>query len=142
MYRKGNSLKLFKGSARKILAVIMCISLVMGMSVCLTGCNFFTGLSKGFKASQKLLSKSELARIVVVAISDERNVSDAFSKIPESQLDGLSYSVFAEYCSVLRKNSQVHGTPDSFRFLTESEKNVYFNEIDSDAGEQYKTIDV
>ena len=141
LYRKGNSLKLFKGSAHKILAVIMCICLVMGMSVCLTGCNFFTGLSKGFKAAQKELSKSELARIVVVAISDERNVSDAFSKIPESQLDGLSYSVFAEYCSVLRKNSQVHGTPDSFRFLTESEKNVFFNEIDANAGEQYKTID-
>ena len=141
MNRKGDSMKLFKGSARRILAVIMCISMVFGMSVCLTGCNFFTGLSKGFKTSQKELSKAELARIVVVAISDERNVSDAFSKIPESQLDGLSYSVFAEYCSVLRKNSQVHGTPDSFKFLTESEKTAYFSEIDADAGEQFKTIE-
>ena len=107
MNRKGDSMKLFKGSARRILAVIMCISMVFGMSVCLTGCNFFTGLSKGFKTSQKELSKAELARIVVVAISDERNVSDAFSKIPESQLDGLSYSVFAEYCSVLR-SGRIH----------------------------------
>ena len=129
------------GSLRKILAVVMCVSIVFGMSVCLTGCDFFTGISKGFKTSQKELSKSELARIVVVAISDERNVSDAFSKIPESQLDNLSYSVFAQYCSILRKNSQVHGTADSFRFLTDLEKEDYFRSIDADAGETYKTID-
>ena len=129
------------GSLRKILAVVMCVSIVFGMSVCLTGCDFFTGISKGFKTSQKELSKSELARIVVVAISDERNVSDAFSKIPESQLDNLSYSVFAQYCSILRKNSQVHGTADSFRFLTDLEKEDYFRSIDADADETYKTID-
>ena len=137
----GDSKRKFTGSAGKILAVIMCVSVVMGASLCLTGCDFFTGLSKGFKASQKELSKSELARIVVVAISDERSVSDAYSKIPENQLDGLSYSVFAEYCSILRNNSQVHGTADSFRFLTNSEKEDYFRTIDADAGETYKTID-
>ena len=131
----------FKGSAKKVLAVIMCVSMVFGMSVCLTGCDFFTGLSKGFKASQKDLSKAELARIIVVAISDERSVSEAYSKIPESQLDNISYSVFAEYCSILRKNSQVHGTADSFRFLSSSEKEDYFRTIDADAGETYKTID-
>ena len=138
---RGDSMRKFRGSVQKILAVIMCISMFLGMSLCLTGCDFFTGLSKGFKASQKELSKSELARIVVVAISDERNVSEAFSKIPENQLDGLSYSVFAEYCSVLRKNSQVHGTVDSFRFLTNSEKEEYFNAIDAESGELFKTID-
>ena len=138
---RGDSMRKFRGSVQKILAVIMCISMVLGMSLCLTGCDFFTGLSKGFKASQKELSKSELARIVVVAISDERNVSEVFSKIPENQLDGLSYSVFAEYCSVLRKNSQVHGTVDSFRFLTNSEKEEYFSAIDAESGELFKTID-
>lgn len=137
----GDSMRKLKGSAHKILAVVMCISMVLGMSVCLTGCNFFTGISKGFKASQKDLSKSELARAVVVAISDERKVSEAFSGIPESQLDGLSYSVFAEYCTVLRKNSQAHGTVDSFRFLTQSEKEEYFRAIDADAGEEFMTID-
>ena len=137
----GDSMRKFKGSAKKVLAVIMCVSMVFGMSVCLTGCDFFTGLSKGFKASQKDLSKAELARIIVVAISDERSVSEAYSKIPESQLDNISYSVFAEYCSILRKNSQVHGTADSFRFLSSSEKEDYFRTIDADAGETYKTID-
>lgn len=137
----GDSMRKFKGSAKKVLAVIMCVSMIFGMSVCLTGCDFFTGLSKGFKASQKDLSKAELARIIVVAISDERSVSEAYSKIPESQLDNISYSVFAEYCSILRKNSQVHGTADSFRFLSSSEKEDYFRTIDADAGETYKTID-
>ena len=130
-----------RGSAKKILAVVMCISMLFGMTVCLTGCNFFNALRKGFKTSQKDLSKSELARLISVAVMSERNVSSSFSSIPEDQLDGISYSVFAEYCSILRKNSTAHGTADSFRFLDENEKRMYFAAIDADAGEEYKTVD-
>lgn len=140
MEMHGDSMKKFTGSVRKVLAVIMCVSMLSAMTLCLTGCDFFTGLSKGFKASQKDLSKAELARILVVAISDEKSVSESYSKIPESQLDNISYSVFAEYCSILRKNSQVHGTADSFRFLSGTEKEEYFRTIDSDAGDTYKSI--
>ncbi len=136
----GNSKKSFKGSFVKVLAVILTVSLISGMSLSVTGCNFINGLRKGFKQSQKELSKSELARIITVAIMNERNVSNSFSSIPESQLDGVSYSVFAQYCSILRKMSQDHGTVNSFRFLDNSEKTHYFASIDSDVGEEYKTI--
>ena len=137
----GNSAKTFKGSFVRALAVVMSVTLIFGMCTCLTGCDFIKGLRRGFKQSQKELSKSELARIIAVAIMNEKNVSDSFSAIPESQLDNISYSVFAQYCMVLRKTSQAHGTPDSFRFLTDTEKAHYFASIDADAGEEYKTID-
>ena len=138
---RGNSGKSFKGSFVKVLAVILTVSLISGMSMCITGCDFINGLRKGFKQSQKEVSKSELARIITVAVMNERNVSNSFSSIPESQLDGISYSVFAQYCSILRKTSQAHGTVDSFRFLNDAEKAHYFASIDADAGEEYKTID-
>ena len=127
----------FKRVFVKTLAVVMCLSLIMG----LTGCKFFDGLRRGFKPTSKDLSESELARLVTNAIMDGRNVSSCFSNIPESQLDGLSFSVFSEYVSILRKSSEAHGTVSAFRILNASEKEAYFNSIDADSGEDYQTLD-
>ncbi len=121
--------------------MVMCFSMLFGMTVCLSGCNLFKGISKGFKTSSKVLSESELALIVTNAIMSERDVSECFSKIPENQLEGLTYSVFYEYCSILRKSSNAHGTVNSFRFLDDSEKESYFSSIDAFAGEEFSTVD-
>ena len=136
-----DSMRSMRESVKKILAVVMCISMIAGMSVCLSGCNFFNGISKGFKSSSKVLSKSDLALIVTNAIMSEKDISESFSKIPESQLEGLTYSVFYEYCSILRKSSNVHGTVNAFRFLDDDEKAAYFGSIDAYAGEEYATLD-
>lgn len=141
MIRQGDSRSNIRGSFKRILALVMCFAVLSGMSVCLSGCSLFDGISKGFKTSSKLLSESDLALIVTNAIMDERDVSENFSKIPESQLEGLSYSVFYQYCSILRKSSNAHGTVNAFRFLDDSEKEAYFSQIDSNAGEEYATID-
>jgi len=136
-----DSKRKIRGSVKKILAVVVCFSMICGMSVCLSGCTLFDGISKGFKTASKSISGSELALIVTNAIMSERDVSESFSKIPESQLDGLSYSVFYQYCSILRNCSNVHGTVNAFRFLDDNEKEAYFSSIDAFAGEEYATVD-
>ncbi len=137
MNKEDNSRKVFKGALTRALAVIMCISMIFGV-MGLTGCKFIDNLTHG--VTQKNLSEAELARLVTNSIMNESDVADCYGKIPKSQLDGLSYSMFSEYCSILRKNASVHGTADSFRVLNEQDKHIYFDSIDSSANAEYQTI--
>ena len=124
-----------KGSLSRVLAVILCITMLFGFTVSATGCNV---INLNVSASQ--ISETELARLIVNAIVSDKNVADCYAKIPASQLDGLSYSFFSEYCSILRKCSQEHGTPDSFRILNDEDKAEYFKSIDEGTGENYKSV--
>lgn len=136
-----------KGVMSKALAVIMCVSMLTALVVGSTGCNFINNITDGLNVTNTL-SEAELARLVVNAIISDKNVGDSYEKIPKSQLDGLSYSMFSEYCSILRKHSQLHGNVDSFRILNDVEKYKYFDSILSDSEkdiqslEQYGEMDV
>lgn len=137
-----NSLKsLIKGTARKALAVVMCAAFITGMAFSFTGCKLIDFFSSGLNVSLNSLSETELARLMTNAILSERYVADCYNKLPSSQLNGLSYSMFSEYCSILRKCSQEHGTADSFRILNETEKNQYFALIDGSDNE-FRSVDV
>ncbi len=111
-----------KGAIVKFLAVIMCVSVFFGLVVTSTGCNVIDNITDGLNVNANNLSETDLARLITNAIVNERSVGDSYEKIPKTQLDGLSYSMFSEYCAVLRKCSNEHGTVDSFRILNESEK--------------------
>lgn len=132
---------LIKGTARKALAVVMCAAFITGMAFSFTGCKLIDFFSSGLNVSLNSLSETELARLMTNAILSERNVADCYNKLPSSQLNGLSYSMFSEYCSILRKCSQEHGTADSFRILNETEKNQYFALIDGSDNE-FRSVDV
>ena len=141
MIRHDNSrLKSFKGSCIRCLAVVMCVSLLLGMTVSVTGCNVINNIRSGLNVTTNQLSETDLARLIVNAIMSEKSVADSYAKIPQSQLDGLSYSVFYEYCSILRKCSAEHGTPDSFRILSDSDKAQYFENIDAGEDENYQSV--
>ena len=120
-----------KGAIVKFLAVIMCVSVFFGLVVTSTGCNVIDNITDGLNVNSNNLSETDLARLITNAIINERSVGDSYEKIPKTQLDGLSYSMFSEYCAVLRKCSNEHGTVDSFRILNESEKERYFLQINS-----------
>lgn len=137
MHRADNSRKVFKGALSRALAVILCVSMVFGV-ISLTGCTFIDNLTHG--VTQKSLSEAELARLVTNAIINDSDVADCYAKFPKNQLDGLSYSMFSEYCSILRKNASEHGTADSFRILNEEDKLAYFASIDSGDMEQFQSI--
>lgn len=142
MKKTGNSLSsLIKGTAKKALAVTMCVTLVTGMAFSLSGCKLIDFFSSGLNVSLNSLSETELARLMTNAILSERNVADCYNKLPSSQLNGLSYSMFSEYCSILRKCSQEHGTADSFRILNETEKRQYFATIDG-TDNDFRSVEV
>ena len=142
MKKRANSLKsVIKGTAKKAFAVLMCATLITGMAFSLTGCKIIDFFSSGLNVSLNSLSETELARLMTNAILSDRNVADSYNKLPASQLNGLSYSMFSEYCSILRKCSQEHGTADSFRILNENDKNQYFAAIDG-TDNDFQTLDV
>ena len=137
MTKADNSRTKIKRALSKALAVVMCISMIMGI-MGLTGCKLIDNLTHG--AAQKSLSEAELARLVTNAVISDANVADSYASFPKSQLDGLSYSMFSEYCSILRKNASEHGTADSFRILNEEDKLKYFEAIDSTDEEGFESI--
>ena len=137
MHRADNSRKILSGALTRALAVIMCVSVIFGV-MGLSGCTFIDNLTHG--VTQKNLSEAELARLVTNAIMNEADVADCYAKVPKNQLDGLSYSLFSEYCSILRKNAAEHGTADSFRILNEEDKQKYFESIDSFDVEGYQSV--
>ena len=127
------------GALGKVLSVILC-TVMITCTAGLSGCKLINNITHGLNVSQKALSEAELARLMANAIISDSNVADCYASIPSSQLDDLSYSMFSEYCSILRKCSQKHGTADSFKILSESEKNDYISIIDTD-DEEYRSID-
>ena len=137
MHKEDNSRRVFKGALTRALAVILCVSMVFGV-IGLTGCTFIDNLTHG--VAQKPLSEAELARLVTNAIINDADVADCYANFPKNQLDGLSYSMFSEYCSILRKNASEHGTADSFRILNDEDKQAYFASIDSGDMEGFKSI--
>lgn len=72
---------------------------------------------------QRDLSLQEMTRLLVSAINDKRNTADAYSSIPSSQTDGLSYSYFYEYMNILRSVSSNNNTGKvvSFRIMSDDE---------------------
>ncbi len=139
MIRRDDSRKVSGGALCKVLSVILCIAMIT-CTVGLSGCKLINNITHGLNASQKTLSEAELARLITNAIISDSNVADSYAGIPSSQLGDLSYSMFSEYCSILRKCAQKHGAVDSFKILNDEEKNEYFNIIDSD-DEEYRSID-
>ena len=129
-----------KRARSRALAVVLCVTLLFQVTG-LTGCKIVNNITSGFNTAQKTLSEAELARLITKAVMSEENVADCFSRIPESQRDGLSYSVFFEYCSVLRTCTKEHGTPDSFRFLTEEEKTEYYRSINNGIDQDIQSVD-
>ena len=129
-----------KGFISKALAVVMCVSMLMTLVATSTGCNFINNITDGLNVTGTL-SEAELARLVVNAIISDKNVGDSYEKIPKTQLDGLSYSIFSEYCSILRKHSQLHGNVDSFKILDDVEKYKYFDSILSKYDTDIQSLD-
>ena len=142
MKKQDNSISALNRAFKKVLAVVLCSCMLFGV-VGLTGCKFWDDLSNGLNSSQKAMPETELARLMANAILDDNEVSKSYAKIPNNQLGGLSYSVLSEYCAILRKSSNAHGYADSFRILTDSEKEQYFKTIDPvEDNSGYRKIDI
>lgn len=116
--------------AKRIIVVLLVVAMLLPLS----SCKIVKRLHKRFDNHSEDVSKQELARLVSSAIMDKEKVADCYSSIPENQLDGMSYSVFYQYCDVLRNMSLRHGNITAFRFLTDEETEKFYAEADRKAG--------
>lgn len=128
----------FGKAARRAGALILVISMLFS----LTSCNVVQRIQKRFDNHSEDISKQELARLVSSAIMDSKNVADNYSSIPENQLDGMSYTVFLQYCEILRDMSSRHGKIKAFRFLTDEETAAFCADADKKTGSKAVTMNV
>ena len=119
-----------KQMARRAGAVLLVVAMLFSLS----SCNIVQRIQKRFDNHSEDISKQELARLVSSAIMDKDNVADSYSSIPDNQLDGMSYSVFYQYCNILREMSSRHGKITAFRFLSDEETARFYADADKKAG--------
>ncbi|MCR4689379.1 MAG: hypothetical protein K5745_07500 [Saccharofermentans sp.] len=104
------------------------LSIVAVMTImAITSCSLWKSIEQ--ITPDKKLSEEELARLVTEAVIDETQVADSYSKIPDSQLDEVSYTAFFEYVNILRGISLKHGEVDSFRILGDEATDEFFDSI-------------
>jgi len=119
-----------KPAAGKALSLILTIAMIVPMVCALQSCKFVDEIKdKMIDTPEDYISKQEIARLIISAISQQSNVADSYSQIPDAQLNGISYSVFNEYVSILRDISSEYGTVTSFRFLNEDDSTEYINSL-------------
>ena len=119
-----------KTVAQRALAVLMAIAMLFSLS----SCDIVQSIQKSLDTHNEEISRQELARIVCNAIKSANDVAESYSSIPEKQLDGMSYTVFLQYCEILRGMSERHGKITAFKFLTDEETNNFFAEADMKSG--------
>ena len=127
----GKALQSGKHAAKRICAVLLVAAILFSLS----SCNIVQRIQKRLDNHSEDISKQELARLVSTAIMNKDNVADSYSSIPEDQLDGMSYSVFYQYCDILRDMSSRHGKITAFKFLTDEETAKFYSDADKKAGD-------
>lgn len=125
-----------KAVARKTIALLMVFAVLFSLS----SCDIVQAVQKRFDKNSDDISKQELARLVSTAIKSSENVADSYASIPEKQLGGMSYTVFIQYCEILRNMSERHGKISAFRFLSDEETAQFLNEADKKAGSNAVSI--
>ena len=107
---------------RKCIAVVLCITLILGLASCGLVHDIRHNVSEHI-TNKETLPIQELTRLLICSINDSRTTPDSYSAIPESQLDGLSYSYFYEYMNIMRSVSRQEnkGNVKSFRIMSVSE---------------------
>lgn len=107
---------------KKAIVILMCAALIMSSSACNIAEQIRNSVHERITI-QEDVSIQEMTRLLISSINDKRTTADTYSRIPESQLDGLSYSYFYEYMNILRSVStqDSNGKVVSFRILGDQE---------------------
>ncbi|MBR5041256.1 MAG: hypothetical protein IKX68_09060 [Clostridiales bacterium] len=111
-------------------------------SVMLVLCVFSTMLTscsgKGLK--KKTIDVPEMARIVADSLDDISLTESLFESIPEEQKDGLTYSEYYEYISVLQKMIPNQGRVLTFEIVEGAEKKRLLEAMISGDAEDYSEL--
>ena len=110
------------GYLKKTIALCLCLVITFSFGAC----SLMTDIRYSFQnkiSTQENIPVQELTRLIISSINDKKNTADAYSMIPTSQLDGLSYSYFYAYMDILRELSKQDnkGNVVSFRVIENDE---------------------
>ena len=115
-----------KKAAKRLLSIVLTVAMTVPLAGLLAGCSAFEFFRSGvIDTSTSVISEQEIARLLISAINDETEVASSYSQIPDRQLDGISYSAFNEYVSILRSVSDEFGPVKSFMILNNSDSSKY-----------------
>ena len=103
------------------------------VSACLTSCSH----SKIFN---QRIDEAELARILVDSMQDLNSTEDLYEIIPDEQKDGLTYSEFYEYVTVLQKLLPHGSRATSFSIVEGEEKEKLISQMMDNSSEEYETL--
>ena len=104
---------------KRTLAAILVVILLMGLA----GCTFVDKIQNKIDPNASKISAPELARLLVTAVNDTGKIGDAYEAIPEVQREGISFSYFSQYVSII-KGLGGGSKIDRFTFLN-GEENQY-----------------
>lgn len=129
---------MISGSAVKIkktVAAFLSVLVLMSLSSCWNFSDIRNNIASKIENADNTISSSELVRIMVMALNDESAEADAFSKIPDDQKDGLTFSQFSDYMAFVRmlKNQSVGKVKaESFVLLSKEHSSEIFGEYDEE----------
>ena len=112
------------------------------MSVMLVLC-FFCGMLTACKNKhfqKKKIDAPEMARIVVDALQDSSDKEELFNRIPDEQKDGMTFSEFYEYISVLQKMMPGGSRVSSFQIIMGEEKDRLLQKLIFDETHEYADL--
>ena len=112
------------------------------MSVMLVLC-FFCGMLTACKNKhfqKKKIDAPEMARIVVDALQDSSDKEELFNRIPDEQKDGMTFSEFYEYISVLQKMMPGGSRVSSFQIIMGEEKDRLLQKMIFDETHEYADL--
>lgn len=122
-----------KNSGRKLaryVSVLLVLCFFCGM---LTSCK-----NKHFQ--KKKIDAPEMARIVVDSLQDSSDKEELFNRIPEDQKDGLTFSEYYEYISVLQKMMPSGTRVSSFQIVMGEEKEQLLQKMIFDETHEYSDL--
>ncbi|MBP5417247.1 MAG: hypothetical protein J6Y58_06970 [Clostridiales bacterium] len=102
-------------------------------------CGILTGCS-GKAFQKKKIDAPEMARIVVDSLQDSSDKEELFNRIPEEQKDGMTFSEYYEYISVLQKMMPSGSRVSSFQILSGDAKDDLLNKMIFDETHEYSDL--
>lgn len=114
---------------KKTIALLMCLVWLFSFGACNLAGQIRHHVHDSI-TEQNDIPIQEMTRLLISAINDKRNTAEAYSSIPASQTDGLSYSYFYEYMNILRSVSSANnnGKVISFRIMSDEESLAFLGQ--------------
>lgn len=91
----------------------------------------------GSKRFRKRIDAPELARIIVDSMQDITVSEELFKQIPDEQKDGITYSEYYEYITVLQQMMPRSGIATSFSIVEGDEKKELLKQMLNSDSEEY-----